>query len=57
MKLQVHPDESFGLKFDFTPARAFNSYLWQLQDESGRALMERTLPGNSLNHEVVLAVP
>jgi Putative zinc-finger len=56
VKVQVHPSESFGLKFDFIPAKAFGNYLWQLQGESGHALMQATLPGSSANHEVELAV-
>lgn len=56
VKLQVHPNESFGLKFDFTPAKAFNNYTCELQDESGRTLVREMVPGSSTNQEAVLAV-
>ncbi len=55
-KVRVHADESFGLKFDFTPAKTFNNYLCELQDESGRTLIQETLPGTSANQEVQFAV-
>lgn len=56
VKVSVHPYESFGLKFDFTTAKAFNSYLCELQDESGRTLVQETLPGTSANQEAELVV-
>lgn len=56
IKIRVHPNESFGLRFDFTPSKAFNSYLCELQDGSGRTLVRETLPGTSANQETVFAV-
>jgi hypothetical protein len=56
VKIRVHPNESFGLKFDFTPAKALDSYLCQLQDESGRVLVQTNLPGSSRNQEAEFAV-
>lgn len=56
VKVRVHPKESFGLRFDFTPAKAFGSYLCELQDESGRALVQEVVPGTSLNQEAGFAV-
>ncbi len=56
-RIQVRPEESFALKFDFTPRRSFDSYLGQLQNESGLALLQARIPGTSANREVHLVVP
>ncbi len=56
VKVQIHPKESFALKFDFTPARTFDSYICQLQDASGRPLLEESVPGSSRNKEAQLVV-
>ncbi len=56
VKVQVHPKESFALRFDFTPSRTFDSYICQLQDASGRALLEQSVPGSSANKEAQLVV-
>ena len=56
MKVQIHPKESFALKFDFTPSRTFDSYICQLQDASGRVLLEQRVPGSSANKEAQLVV-
>lgn len=55
-KVQVHPKESFGLKFDFTPAKAFNNYICELQDESGRTLVREMVPGTGINKEAEFVV-
>ncbi len=57
VKVQVHPNESFALKFDFAPTRTFDSYLCQLQDEAGRSLLQVSVPGSSVNQEAQLVVP
>ncbi|HKW65094.1 MAG TPA: hypothetical protein VJN89_21240 [Candidatus Acidoferrum sp.] len=57
VKVPVHPDESFALKFDFTPSKAFSSYLCRLQDESGRSVLEAVVPGSSINQEAQFVVP
>jgi hypothetical protein len=57
VKVPVQPNEAFALDFDFTPARAFNNYLCQLQDESGRSLLQVSIPGSSKNKEAHLAIP
>lgn len=57
VKLRVHPNESYALKFDFTPAKTFNSYLCQLQDESGRTVLQSVVPGTSINQEAQFIVP
>ncbi len=57
VKVQVHTNESFALKFDFVPARTFDSYLCQLQDEAGRSLLQVSVPGTSANQEARLVVP
>jgi hypothetical protein len=56
VKVQIHPDEAFALKFDFTPSRTFDSYLCQLQDASGHTLLQEVVPGSSTNKEAQLAV-
>lgn len=56
VKVQVHPNESFALKFDFTPAKAFNNYICELQDESGRTFVREMVPGTSVNQEAEFAV-
>jgi Putative zinc-finger len=57
VKVQVHPKESFALDFDFTPSRSFESYVCQLQDESGRSVLQVNVPGSSANKEAHLVVP
>ncbi len=57
VKIQVHSDETFAIDFDFTPSRTFESYLCQLQDESGRSVLRVSLPGSSANKEAHLVVP
>ena len=57
VKVQIHPNEGFGLDFDFTPSRSFESYVCQLQDESGRSLWEVNVPGSSANKEAHVSVP
>jgi hypothetical protein len=57
VKVQVHSAESFALDFDFTPSRTFESYVCQLQDESGRSVLQVSLPGTSANKEAHLVVP
>jgi hypothetical protein len=56
-KIQVRPDESFALQFDFTPRQAFDGYICQLQDESGRSLLQVKIPGTSANRELHFVVP
>jgi hypothetical protein len=56
VRVRVHPNESFALKFDFTPAKAFNNYICELQDESGRTLVREIVPGSSRNQEAEFAV-
>jgi hypothetical protein len=57
VKVRVHPNESFALKFDFTPAKALNSYLCELRDESGRSVLQAVVPGSSTNQEAQFVVP
>lgn len=56
-KVQVHANEGFALKFDFTPRQRFDNYVGQIQDESGRSVLQVRIPGSSANREVQLAVP
>lgn len=57
VKVQVPKNESFGFKFDFTPSRKFPSYIGQLQDTAGRALLQVSIPGSLTNKEMQLVVP
>jgi hypothetical protein len=57
IKVQVPKNESFALKFDFTPSRKFDSYIGQLEDASGRSLLQRNIPGSFTNKEAQLVVP
>jgi hypothetical protein len=56
-KVQVRANEGFALKFDFTPRQRFDGYIGQIQDESGRSVLQATIPGSSANREVQIAVP
>ncbi len=57
VKVRVHPNESFALKFDFTPSRTFESYICELQDDAGRSVVQVVVPGSSTNQEAQLVVP
>jgi len=57
VKVAIHPEDSFGVEFDFTPTQTFNQYECQLQDESGHVVRRLALPGTSTNREVQLAFP
>jgi hypothetical protein len=56
-KVQVHANEGFALKFDFTPRQRFDSYVGQIVDESGRSVLQMRIPESSANREVQIAVP
>jgi Putative zinc-finger len=55
-KLQVRPGESFLLNFDFTPARTFSEYSWQLLDQAGKAVKHGTIGGDKKYQSVSLPV-
>jgi anti-sigma factor RsiW len=57
IKVQVPKNESFALKFDFTPSRRFDSYIGRLEDASGRSLLQVSIPGSLINREAELVVP
>ena len=57
VKVRVHPNESFALRFDFTPAKVFENYICQLQDETGRSILKANVPGSSVNQEAQFVVP
>jgi hypothetical protein len=56
-KVQVHANEGFALKFDFTPRQRFDSYVGQIRDASGQSVLQVRIPGSSANREVQIAVP
>lgn len=55
-KVQVQKNETFALDFDFLPARAFDHYLCQLQDEGGRVVLQVGISADKANQEVHLLV-
>ncbi len=55
-KVLSHSGESFLLRFDFTPARAFSTYQWQLLDQEGRLVRKGVLGSDFANQEVFLPV-
>jgi hypothetical protein len=57
VKLSVRPNESLPVKFDFTPTPSFDAYVCQLQDESGRSLLQLRVPGSFTNKELNLVIP
>jgi hypothetical protein len=56
-KFAVRPNESLPIKFDFTPTPSSDAYVCQLQDESGRTVLELRVPGSFTNKELNLVVP
>jgi len=56
-KLSARPNESLPIKFDFTPSPVSDAYVCQLQEESGRSVLQVRLPGSFTNKEVNLVVP
>ena len=57
VKAQVQKNETFALDFDFLPARQFDHYLCQLQDEEGRVALQSSIPAEKEKQEVHLLVP
>jgi hypothetical protein len=57
VKVSARPNESLPLKFDFTPTPSFDAYVCQLQDESGRSVLQVRVPGSFTNKELNLVVP
>ncbi|HEY6840468.1 MAG TPA: hypothetical protein VI114_04575 [Chthoniobacterales bacterium] len=55
-KVPVKQDESFLLKFDFTPAGTSSGYSWQLLDPSGRAVRYGALGGDKKYQTVSLPI-
>ena len=56
-KYSVRQGEILPLKFDFTPSSSSDAYVCQLQDESGRSLLQLPVPGSFTNRELNLVVP
>jgi hypothetical protein len=56
-RYSVRQGQSLPLKFDFTPKRSFDAYVCQLQDESGRTVLQVPVPGSFTNKELNLVVP
>jgi hypothetical protein len=57
VKVQVQKHETFALDFDFLPMRPFDHYLCQLQDETGRVVLQAGVPAEKAKQEVHLLVP
>jgi len=56
-RLEVRPDEGFLLQLDFLPSSSFPAYLCQLQDASGRVLLQLNVPAENAKKELHLPVP
>lgn len=61
-KVQAQKNETFALDFDFlltreAKSRGFDHYLGQLQDETGRVLLQVAIPAEKVGQEVHLLVP
>jgi hypothetical protein len=57
VKVQVQKNETFALDFDFLPAKHFDHYLCQLQDEAGHVVQQVTIPAEKEKQEVHFYVP
>jgi hypothetical protein len=55
--LSIQPGEAFLLNFDFVPTRSFTSYIGQLEDGAGHALLRLKISGENANREAHLRVP
>ncbi len=55
--VRVHAGETFGLHFDFTPTQTLEKYSGEVQDSTGRALMEVEISAERVNKEVKFVVP
>ena len=55
--LSIRSGEAFLLNFDFVPTRSFNSYIGQLEDRDGHALLQLKISGENANREAHLPVP
>ncbi len=56
-RLEVRPDKGFLLQLDFLPSSSFPAYLCQLQDASGRVLLQLNVPAENAKKELHLPVP
>jgi hypothetical protein len=54
---EVRPDQSFSVEFDFTPSATLSAYVCQLQDASGRVLLQVAVRADKANQRFSLAVP
>ncbi|HMD42398.1 MAG TPA: zf-HC2 domain-containing protein [Candidatus Acidoferrum sp.] len=55
--VRVREGEAYGLHFDFTPSKTFDTYWGELQDQGGRVLMQVAVPSERINKEVKFVVP
>lgn len=55
--LRLRDKQAFGLHFDFTPSQTFEKYLAEVQDETGRTVMQVAIPAERINKEVKFVVP
>ena len=55
--LDIQPNEGFLLQLDFIPSSSFPAYLCQLQDASGRILLQLNVPAEKAKKELHLPVP
>lgn len=53
----IRANQGFSLAFDFTPRTPFAAYVCQLQDTSGRVVLQVAVPAEKANQRFVLPVP
>jgi len=56
-RIEIRPNEGFLLQLDFLPSSSFPAYLCQLQDASGRVLLQLNVPAEKAKKELHLPVP
>jgi hypothetical protein len=56
-KFSFHQNESLPVTFHFTPSAPSEAYVCQLQNESGRTVLQLRVPGSFTNKELNLVIP
>jgi len=55
--VSVHSGQTFELDFDFSPRPQFSHYVGQLQDETGKPVLELALSSETARREIHVPVP
>jgi hypothetical protein len=56
-RVSVHSGQTFELDFDFSPKPQFSHYVGQLQDETGKPVLELSLSSEMVRREIHVPVP